>query len=93
MRLLIQTHTLGVLNWTIRISPTPAMGLFVKQILCRTMTESNLQHTALIAGLGHSVLNHNTGILFGKQKDYLNSICNCRRKCVKFNDYFFLRIL
>ena len=66
MRLLIQTHTLDVLNWTTRISPIPATGLFFKQILCRTMAESDLQHTAIVAGLGRSVVNHNTGILFRK---------------------------
>jgi len=66
MSLLIQTYTLEVFNWTIRISSIPAMGLFFKQILCRTMAESDLQHTAIVAGLGCSVPNHHTGILFRK---------------------------
>lgn len=35
------------------------MGLFFKQILYRTMAESDLKHTVIVAGLGHSVLKYN----------------------------------
>lgn len=71
-----------VLNWRVRVSPMLTMGLFFKQILYRTMAESHLKHTVIVAGLGHSVLNHNT---CAESNNYFSSVyCDCYESCIKY---------